>query len=187
MTLAQHQNITLDEFLELAWIEDSPAWEYINGKDVQKPMGGGKHSTLQKRLVAAIDQSSDQYEAFPELRCTFAGRSIVPDIVVIPQDQVPVDEDGDVTAGGVGFAPPWVIEILSPGQSQTRVTGNILHCLKHGSRLAWLLDPAERSVLVYQPGQLPDLRVEEDPLVGLADITLHLSVDQVFSWLRRAL
>jgi Uma2 family endonuclease len=62
MTLAQHQNITLDQFLELAWIEDSPAWEYINGKDVQKPMEGSKHSTLQKRLVAAIHQSSDQYE-----------------------------------------------------------------------------------------------------------------------------
>ena len=71
MTLAHHQNITLDEFLQLAWIEDPPAWEYINGKEVQKPMGGGKHSTLQKRLVTAIDRASDQYEAFPELRCTF--------------------------------------------------------------------------------------------------------------------
>ena len=57
-------------------------------------MGGGKHSTLQKRLVAAIDQASDYYEAFPELRCTFGGRSVVLDIVVIVQDQMPVDADG---------------------------------------------------------------------------------------------
>jgi len=27
-----------------------------------------------------------------------------------------------------------------PDQSQTKVTGNILHCLKHGSRLGWLID-----------------------------------------------
>ena len=170
MTLAQPQNITLDEFLKRAWIEDSPAWEYINGKEVQKPMGGGKRSTLQKRLVAAVDQVSSQYEAFPELRCTFGGRSVVPGIVVIAQDQIPVDADGDIAGSGVQFALPWMIEILSPGQSQTRITGNILHCLKHGSRLAWLLDSAERSILVYQPGRLPDLLVEEERLAVLEDI-----------------
>ena len=120
--------------------------------------------------MAAIDQASSQYEAFPELRCTFGGRSVVPGIVVIAQDQIPVDADGDIAGSGVQFALPWMIEILSPGQSQTRVTGNILHCLKHGSRLAWLLDPAERSILVYQPGRLPDLLVEEERLAVLEDI-----------------
>ncbi|NCJ07651.1 Uma2 family endonuclease [Synechococcales cyanobacterium C] len=186
MSLAKPQNMTLDEFLKLGWIEESPPWEYVNGKEIQKPMGGGKHSTLQKRLVAAIDQASDQYEAFLELRCTFGGRSIVPDIVVIAHDQIPVDDDGDIAGGGIQFAPPWVIEILSPDQSQTRVTGNILHCLKYGSRWAWLLDPAERSILVYQPDRLPDLLFEADQLAVLADVDLDLSVDQVFRWLQRA-
>jgi len=37
---------------------------------------------------------------------------------------------------------------------------NILHCLKHGSRLGWLIDPDERSVLVYPPGQQPELLQE---------------------------
>lgn len=185
MTLAKPQNMALDEFLKLSWIEESPAWEYVNGRGIQKPMGGGKHSTLQKRLVATIDQASDQYEAFPELRCTFGGRSVVPDVVVIANDQVPVDENSDIAGSGVQFAPPWVIEILSPDQSQTRVTGNILHCLQHGSRLAWLLDPAERSILVYQPDQLPMLLVAENQLTVLKDIALDLSVNQVFSWLRR--
>lgn len=186
MTLAQLQNLTLEEFLNLSWIDDSPAWEYINGRGLQKPMGGGQPSTLQKRLVAAIDQASDQYEAFPALRCTIGGRSVVPDVVVIANDQVPVDEEGDIAGGGIQFAPPWVIEILSPDQSQTRVTGNILHCLQHGSRLAWMLDPAERSILVYQPDRLPMLLVEDDQLTALEDIDLDLSVNQVFSWLRRA-
>jgi Uma2 family endonuclease len=185
MTLTQLQNMTLEEFLKLTWIEDSPAWEYIAGKGIQKPMGGGKHSTLQKRLVAAIDRASDQYEAFPELRCTFGGRSVVPDVVVLANDQILVDADGEIAGGGVQFAPPWVIEILSPDQGQTRVTGNILHCLKHGSQLAWLLDPAERSILVYKPEQLPDLLVEADRLPVLEDINLDLSVQHVFSWLRR--
>lgn len=185
MTLAQAQNITLEEFLKLSWIEDSPAWEYIDGRGIQKPMGGGKHSALQKRLVAAIDQVSEQYEAFPELRCTFGDRSVVPDVVVVANDQIPLDENGDIVGSGIRFAPPWIIEILSPDQSQTRVTGNILYCLKHGSRLAWLLDPEERSILVYRPDRLPDLLVEDEQLPVLENIALDLSVNQVFSWLRR--
>lgn len=187
MTLAksQPQRMTLDAFLKLSWIEDSPAWEYIDGRGIQKPMGGGKHSTLQKCLVAAIDQASTHYEAFPELRCTFGGRSVVPDIVIVANDQIPLDENGDIAGGGIQCAPPWVIEILSPDQSQTRVTGNILHCLNHGTRLAWLLDPTERSILIFQPDRLPDLLVEDDQLTALAGINLELTINQVFSWLRR--
>ena len=186
MTLAPLQNITLEEFLKLSWIEESPAWEYINGKGIQKSMGGGQHSTLQKRLVAAIDQANSPYEAFPKLRCTVGDRSLVPDIVVLANDQIPLDESEEIVEVGIQFAPPWVIEILSPNQSQTRVTGNILHCLNHGSQLAWLIDPAEHSILVYHPDRLPELRMEYERLTGLDDIGLELSVNQVFSWLRRA-
>lgn len=75
MVVAKSGKTTIDEFLTLPEIEESPAWEYIDGEMVQKPMGGGKHSTLQKRLVAAIDQASDDYEAFPKLRSTFGALS----------------------------------------------------------------------------------------------------------------
>ncbi len=184
MTIAKPQNLTLQDFLRLPDIEESPAWEYINGEVIQKPMGGGKHSTLQKRLVAAIDQTNSNYEAFPELRCTFGNRSVVPDIVVIEQSKLPVDENGDIISTGIDFAPDWTIEILSPDQSQTKVTG-ILHCLRHGTRLGWLIDPKERSVLVYQPDRLPDLLDAEDSLPVLEGLSLQLSVNQVFSWLQR--
>lgn len=194
MTIAKLQNLTLQEFLRLPDIEASPAWEYINGEILQKPMGGGKHSTLQKRLVAAIsqrylpkqiDQTDSNYEAFPELRCTFGNRSVVPDIVVVEQSKLPVDENGDIISTGIEFAPDWTIEILSPDQSQTKVTGNILHCLRHGTRLGWLVDPKERSILVYQPDRLPDLLNSEDLLPVLEGVSLQLSVNQVFSWLQR--
>lgn len=184
MTIAAPK-ITLQEFLQLPDIEESHAWEYINGKGVQKPMGGGKHSTLQKGLVPAIDHAGTHYEAFLELRCTFGNRSIVPDVVIIAKSQLPLDESGDISSTGIEFAPLWVIEILSPAQSQTKVTGNILHCLRHGSRLGWLLDPNERSVLVYWPDRLPDLLFGADQLPALDGIALQLSVETVYGWLRR--
>lgn len=191
MTVASLQ---LKEFLTLPWIEESPAWEYVEGEAIQKPMGGGKHSALQKRLVAAIDQAGSIYEAFPEMRCTFGDRSVVPDVIVVAKDQLPLDPEGEISSTGIEFAPPWVIEILSPvrealtksTQSQTRVTGKILHCLKYGSHLGWLIDPQERLVLVYQPNRLPDLLAGEGILPVPEAIDLRLSVNEMFGWLRRS-
>ncbi|MFN6516302.1 MAG: Uma2 family endonuclease [Nostoc sp. CreGUA01] len=179
------ESTTLENFLKLSYIEESPAWEYINQEAIQKPMGGGKHSLLQKRLVAVIDALDSNYEAFPELRCTCGNRSVVPDIVVISNNQLPLDESGEIISSGIDFAPAWIIEILSPAQSQTKVTGNILHCLRNGSQLGWLIDPSERCIFVYQPNRLPDLLAGQDILPVLEDMNLTLSVDEIFAWLQR--
>ena len=184
MTTTVAKIITIEEFLKLGFIDESPAWEYINSEVIQKPMGGGKHSLLQKKLVAVIDTATSDYEAFPEMRCSCGNRSVVPDVLVIATDQIPLDESGDIISSGINFAPLWVIEILSPNQSQTKVTGNILHCIKHGTKLGWLLDPSERSVLVYQPNTLPDLLTGTDRLPVLEGVNLIITVEEVFSWLQ---
>jgi Uma2 family endonuclease len=187
VTTAPVRNLSLNEFLQLPYIEESPAWEYIDGSAIQKPMAGGKHSLLQKRLIGAIDQAGTNYEAFPELRCTFGNRSVVPDVVIIERQQVPTDQNGEIISSGITFAPPWIIEILSPDQSQTRVTGNILHCIHYGTKLAWLLDPSERSILTYQPNRLPNLLSGSELLPVIEGIDLSLTVEQVFSWLQRSM
>ena len=86
------------------------------------------------------------------MRCTFGGRSIVPHVAVFAWERIPIDENGDI-ANVFKAAPDWIIEILSPDQSPTKVIGNILHCLKQGCRMGWLIDPDERSLLIYPPGQ----------------------------------
>jgi Uma2 family endonuclease len=184
MTTTVAKIIPIEEFLNLGFIDESPAWEYINSEVIQKPMGGGKHSLLQKKLIAVIDTATSDYEAFPEMRCNCGNRSVVPDVLVIATDQIPLDESGDIISSGINFAPVWVIEILSPSQSQTKVTGNILHCIKHGTKLGWLLDPSERSILVYQPNTLPDLLTGTDRLPVLEGVNLIITVEEVFAWLQ---
>jgi len=184
MTATVAKIIPIEEFLKLGFIDESPAWEYINSEVIQKPMGGGKHSLLQKKLIAFIDTATSDYEAFPEMRCSCGNRSVVPDVLVIATDQIPLDENGDIISSGINFAPVWVIEILSPSQSQTKVTGNILHCIKHGTKLGWLLDPSERSILVYQPNTLPDLLTGTDRLPVLEGVNLIITVEEVFAWLQ---
>lgn len=177
---------TLAEFLKLPHIDESPAWEYNDGEIIQKPIGGSKHSLLQKRLVAVIDAVDSNYEAFPELCCSFGNRSVVPDVVIVVRNQIPLDDNGDIASTGIEFAPAWVIEILLPDQSQTKVTGNILYCLRNGTQLGWLIDPRERSILVYQPNSLPDLLSGSEVLPVLPDLNLNLCVDYIFGWLKRS-
>jgi Uma2 family endonuclease len=87
------KTFTLQEFLKLP--ETKPASEYINGQIIQKPMPQGKHGKLQGKLVTAINQVVEERHialAFPELRCTFGGRSLVPDVAVFAWEKIPVDE-----------------------------------------------------------------------------------------------
>jgi Uma2 family endonuclease len=177
------QSLTLEEFLELP--ETKPASEFIQGAIAQKPMPQGEHSRLQAKLCAAINQVSEAEKlayAFPELRCTFGGASIVPDVAMFRWERIPCEPSSKISNRFL-IAPDWAIEILSPDQSQMRVLGNLLHCSQHGTELGWLLDPDEESVLVVFPDQRVQLLNDNDPLPALNRIKLTLTVEQIFGWL----
>ncbi|WP_017315649.1 Uma2 family endonuclease [Mastigocladopsis repens] len=187
MTVAKSSSIVLKEFLKLP--ETKPASEYIDGEIFQKPMPKARHARLQGKLISVVNEVTEENRiayAFPELRCTFGGRSTVPDIAVLRWENIEFDENGE-PVDSVLVAPDWTIEILSPDQSSNRVTGNILHCLKYGCQLGWLIDPDDSSILVFQPKQQPELCYRQDNLVVLGGVDLNLTVEQVFSWLKMAL
>lgn len=184
MTVTTAQPITLEEFLKLP--ETKPASEYINGEIIQKPMPKGRHSRLQGKLCATVNQVAEEQKiayAFPELRCSFGGRSIVPDVAVFQWRRIPFTVDNEVP-DNFELPPDLTVEILSPEQKATKVIGNILHCLKYGSRLGWFIDPDDLSILVFLPEQQPVLLQGEDSLPVLPEIELALTVNQVFGWLK---
>jgi Uma2 family endonuclease len=176
--------LSLADFLKLP--ETKPASEYIDGQIYQKPIPKGKHSRLQTRFSSEINRVAEPNRlacAFTELRCSFGGRSIVPDITVFSWDRIPVDENGEIKDEFETY-PDWTIEILSPEQSSTRVINKILFCLNHGTELGWLIDPQERLIMIFQPGKQPEVKQEEDILLVLTSLTdLQLSAPEIFSWL----
>ncbi|MDJ1178011.1 Uma2 family endonuclease [Roseofilum sp. BLCC_M91] len=187
-TVEKRQAISLKEFL--ASPETKPASEYFNGEVTQKPMPQGKHSRLQSRLAREIDLFAEDQKvalALTELRCTFAGRSIVPDIAVIRWQNLPKDEEGEI-ANRFERHPDWIIEILSPDQSMTLVMEKILFCLQNGAELGWIIDPKTQSITVFQSGLPKIYRVANgDPeslpmLPGLE--AWQLSVNDIFGWLK---
>lgn len=192
MTLATKNipSITLDFFLSQP--ETKPASEYIDGLIYQKPMPQGQHSRLQLKFcntVNAVTEDKQIALALPELRCTFGNRSIVPDVAVFQWQRLPVNAEGEIE-NVFSIYPDWVIEILSPEQAPMQVIGNILHCLKHGTEMGWLLFPKERSLLIFQRDRQPieinsEINSAQKLLVpSFLETELSLTVDQVFGWLK---
>jgi Uma2 family endonuclease len=139
-------------------------------------MPQGEDSTIQGELIIAINailKSQKIARAFPKLRCTFGGRSIVPDVAVFTWQRIPRKENGGV-ANLFQAAPDWTIEILSPEQSQTKVIKNILHCLKYETQMGWLIDPEEQSVFVYIRNQQPVVLDEAEALIPVPEFASEL-------------
>ena len=179
------QKLTLEEFLKLP--ETKPYSEYYNGEITQKSMPQGEHSIIQTRLVTAINEvvlAKKIAYGFTELRCTLAGRSIVPDITVFEWERIPKNEQGKI-ANKFKIYPDWVIEILSPDQSANKVMKKILFCLQQGTKLGWLIDPEDESVMIFKPDQLPEIKSDEEILPVLNCLeNWKLSVKEMFDWLK---
>jgi Uma2 family endonuclease len=148
-------------------------------------MPQGEHSRLQAKLRSVINQIVEAPKiayAFPELRCTFGGNSIIPDVAVFRWERIPFKPSGRIT-NRFEIYPDWAIEILSPDQRRAKVLGNLLHCSRHGTELGWLIDPEEESILAVFSGQRVELFEGTARLPILTRVELELTVEQVFGWL----
>ncbi len=66
-----------------------------------------------------------------------------------------------------GEVPPLLaVEVLSPSDRVNRVLRKITDYLTHGVRLVWLIDPEDRTVTVWAPGQAPHLLKPDAELTG---------------------
>jgi Uma2 family endonuclease len=179
------KSLTLDEFLAIQ--DTKPASEYIDGEAIQKPMPQGEHSVLQRDLCLALTvtfKTNKAAQAFPELRCTFGGRSIVPDVTVFRTERIPRKPDGRIE-NAFNLPPDWTIEILSPGQSQSKVIRNILHCIDHGTEMGWLLDSEESCIFVYDAKGTVRIFDQVEAIVPVPEFagTVQLTVGEIFGWL----
>src|SRR5215207_7666611 len=90
--------MTLEEFLRRPEIDEHPYLEYIDGRIEAKVSPQKKHSVIQGRFVERFNHFATPLRlgyAFPELRCTFAGRSIIPDVVFLLKAHIELDDRGE--------------------------------------------------------------------------------------------
>lgn len=179
------ERLSLEEFLALP--EEEPALEYEDGVVTQKAMPKAKHSRVQFGLAPIFEdatRSSGQFMAFTELRITFAGRSYVPDVSVFRTERVELDAEGEV-ANDVFEPPDVAVEVVSPGQSVTRLVARCLWYVANGVKAALLVDPEEHSVVLFAAGGVTAALNGEDIVdLGEAVPGLRLPAQQIFDALK---
>ena len=80
-------------------------------------------------------------------------------------------------------APDWIIEILSPDQSTTKLIAKIQTCLMEGAQLGWLLDSTEGVIMVFWSDRPLALISGETVVPALPGIDLQMTAKQIFDWL----
>jgi Uma2 family endonuclease len=178
--------ISLEEFLRLPEIDERPYLEYLDGRIEVKMSPQKKHGLLEKRLMNHVDAHAEPRllgQTFPELRCTFAGRSIIPDVVFLLDEHIETDERGEVL--DPTLRPPDIhVEIVSPDQSARKCREKLVFSTANGCPLGWLIDPRRKTVSIYRPGRRAERLAADGALRG--DPVLpgyRLPIAELFSWL----
>ena len=178
--------LTLEEFLRQPGIDEQPYLEYIDGRIEAKAMPKKKHGLVQGELMAYVNRFARPTRlgyAFPELRCTFAGRSIVPDVVFLLRGHIQLDEAGR-PVDETPIPPDIHVEILSPDHHEKQNREKPEHSTAHGCPLGWLIDPFRESIHAYRPGLPPRLLPPDGVLEGEPVLPgFRLPVAEVFGWL----
>jgi Uma2 family endonuclease len=176
---------TLEEFLELP--EDKPALEYIDGRVEAKVAPQKRHTEIEAELRNCFNAFATPRKlgrTYVELRCTFAGRSIVPDVVFLLKDHIEIDASGepvDVTP----WPPDVHVEVISPDQGMKKSRGKLMHSTSNGCSLGWLIHPEKRTIDVYRPGRPPERMAPDGILEGEPVLPgFRLPVAEVFGWLK---
>lgn len=185
MTITERRPLTLEDFLALP--ETEPASEYFGGEVWQKVSPQGQHSRLQYGHCRQINDYAEPRKlamAFPELRVSFAGATLVPDIAVYRWERIPRTPDGKI-ANRFTEPPALVAEIVSPEQGVNLLVRKCLWYVDHGVRLALVVDPLDLSVLLFRPGARPVPLVEADR-IDLDEVLpgFELTVQELFATLR---
>jgi Uma2 family endonuclease len=184
MAILQRE-MTLDQFLALP--ELKPALEYQAGKVTQKVSPKAPHGKLQLTLGRLFDNFAGPIRlasAFTETRTTFAGDSVVPDVVVYRWDRVPRDVQGRVAEDF--FTPPDIaVEILSPRQSLRDTISRCHWYVENGVEIALLVNPRDESVRLFRSRAEPELLTGADR-IDLDSVLpgFRLTVQDLFDALR---
>jgi Uma2 family endonuclease len=180
----EEQSITLEAFLRLP--ERKPALEFEAGVVTQKVSPKGPHSRLQSKLVEWFNRAGEPGKlalAFTELRTTFAGASLVPDLAVYRWERIPRDAAGRI-AHDFTDPPDIAIEIASPGQSRPALVRRCRRHLQRGVPIALLMDPDAEWVREFRAGG-HDRVLRGADRIDLSDVIpgLHFVVQEIFDLL----
>ena len=109
------------------------------------------------------------------------GSLLIPDLSCMPIDRLPPRVDRRAWRKPSVGAPPFVVEIRSPGQRLIGQQRKMAQYIANGVQLGWLFDPRHRRVHIYRPEQEPEVLDDPQSLSG-EDVMVGLVVDLSDIW-----
>ena len=170
--------MTLDEFLALP--ETEPASEFACGRIVPRPMPSLNHSLCSSAFVRVLGNrfvTTAEGVAVDNTRCADEDedRAYLPDVSVILRARLPTDPETRAR-GPLRIPPDIAIEVLSPGDRPGRVADKLAFYLRTGVPLTWIVDPEERTLTAYRPGEPPTVHSAPE-VIGAEPVLRGLVLD----------
>lgn len=172
------ERLTLDEFLALP--ETEPPSEFACGRMIAKPMPSYIHARIAALLVIRIGvflERNPIASVVTDARHANRreARAYLPDVGVILTANLPVTRR-EFREGPLEVRPDIAIEIVSPGDRPGRIADKLAFYLRTGVPLTWIIDPDERTLLAYRPGE-PSVLHQPPEKVGAEPVLPGFELD----------
>ena len=142
---------------EIVLPEAKPAFEWVNGRALQKVSPKRRHSLAQTVFAAALlawagaqragmAGTEWRFRIMPEGEVR---RPLVPDVAFLSYRRMPYKEQERTEEPGI--APDAVVEIRSPSDRWADIAEKIRVYLKAGTNVIFFVDPKRQTVTVYDP------------------------------------
>jgi Uma2 family endonuclease len=160
---AQTLPLSLEEFHKL-YDGAKPAYEYWDGKAVQKSMPTMLHSLVQGLLCAMLRQAG--WNAGPEVRLNVVREAEpVPDLIAIR---------GKYRGRYPAAAPELCVEILSPGDSLEWAFRKAARYIQWGTECVWIIDPEKRTAWTLLKDSPEPTSIPPDGALQIRETTIAL-------------
>ena len=159
--------VTAEEFARIP--DDDHRYELVEGRIIRMSPPGSLHAVLATRIASLLHQHAESNRlgevftpgGFHLARDPDTVRE--PDVAFVRADRIPPEGLPD----GFWPGPPdLAVEIRSPGDRPSEILAKVAEYLARGVRLAWVVDPKQRTVTVYGPHASPATLTVDDVLDG---------------------
>jgi len=154
----------------MAMPDDDKRYELHEGVLIEQPSAAVIHALIVSLLVMMVGndiRGQKLGRVFGDNLDYLLGEGIIlkPDVSFVAASRV---------EGGLPnyfhFAPDLAVEVLSPSNSASEISYKVITYLRYGSRLIWIIDPAQKIVTVHEPGTegtiLSRVLTRDDTLTG---------------------
>ncbi len=149
--------------------------ELVKGRIYEMPLADVRQADVAMRIGAALDahvKANNLGAVFSGGTGFVLGRDLdtvrTPDAAFVSSERIP--EDG-LPDGYFPTAPDLAVEVVSPQDRPLDVREKIEDWLKGGTRLVWMIQRAQRTVMVYRPLGDPT-ELSEDAILDGEEVVL---------------